>query len=189
MERKDWITLSISLLALLVSGIATWISASQSRHESERAIETQLGDALNRLTSLDVQRAELMLKQQDDPKTSAHSDYYRSISDALDRQKTLLLQETRFLIDRIPALVTSVELTAVASFTYDDGDYANAEKYHLRAIKAAPTAHYKLMAEIYDVEFLFQQHEWEKARNEIGSAISSDTGNDDLAFADRGFAY
>jgi hypothetical protein len=59
MQPKDFVTLSISILALLISSIATFITLRQRKYEIQRTIRNQFTDAVKNLLLTDLEHARM----------------------------------------------------------------------------------------------------------------------------------
>lgn len=179
-------TISISAVALVVSIAAIVLSASQSRREAERGTRMQLTDVLSKISATAMERTKVVHE------TSGASDqtYQRALTDALDGQQDFLLQQAKYLIDQIPHLVTSVELTNLAGTFFNRGDVMRAEDFYKQAIGAAPRGHYTLIATVAYAEFLFWQRKWGDGRKAFEDAVASiSKPTSDIDYYDRGWAY
>ncbi|MBI1744086.1 hypothetical protein HYR54_13615 [Candidatus Acetothermia bacterium] len=110
MGTKDIITIGLSLLALVLSVIATVGTIAREKSETVRAVRSQLTDVMGRLVSLNfLEQAKLL----QDAK-GKDLEYQQRIQAGLQQQNQFLLGQAIALIAQLPdKLVTSVEYNTV----------------------------------------------------------------------------
>src|SRR4051794_10657518 len=102
MEIKDYITLVFSLIALSLSLIAL----RQKKYETERAVRTQLTDAMGKLNLVAAEKAKVKFENAD-KLTSPH---VQAMLFKLNEQNRFLGRQATYLIEQIPSeLLSDIE--------------------------------------------------------------------------------
>ena len=184
METKDIVSMSISLLAFILSLAATTISLIRSKYEKQRAIRKEITDTLGKIVATAIDNAKLFHEiAEKDPR------YFESVSSILGQQNAFLLQQATYLTDQVPELVTAVEYNTIAAATANAGDLIAAEKYYRKAIDVSPNDYYRSLAIRSYANYLFPQRRFEEAREYFRKAISLLTGGDNLVRYTNGLTY
>lgn len=181
---KDYLSISISILAFALSMTATVISAIRSHRDKQRAIKKEITDILDGIIQIKVEVAKLFHE-------SAQTDpvYFQTISGILNQQNAFLLQQALYLTDQVPKLVTTIEYNTIAVAAADSGDLINAEKYNQKGIAIAPNNYYRSLALRSYATFLFPQHRFEEARENFRKALILLPGSDNTTRQTNGFTY
>lgn len=184
MQLKDVITLLISILAFVISSVATTISIIRGRNERQRAIRNQITDILSRIISTNLENIQYYHENEaKDPK------YFAALSSALSQQNAFLLNQAMYLTDQVPELVTAVEYNTLAVANANAGDLIIAEKYYRKAIEVAKTDYFKALATRSYAMFLFSQRRFEEARELFNKALIAIGGSGNLARYQKGLTY
>jgi tetratricopeptide (TPR) repeat protein len=184
MQAKDLLTIAISALALLLSGVATVMSLLRGRYERQRAVRAQITDLLGRLTSADLEWAKL--SRELGPQDAAYWEYTSGI---FAQQKASLLQQTMYLAEHDADLVTAVDYNTIAVANAAANDFIRAEEYYRKAVDTASGDLWKLLATRSYAVFLFMQGRFEDGRQEFQKAVNFVKGNEDLGRFVRGKSY
>jgi len=184
MELKDFVTISISALAFILSAIATFISTIRGRYEEQRAIRNQLSETLNRIANTNIENAKLY----HDTATKDPA-YYQQLSAMMNQQQASLLNQAMYLADQIPKLVTAVEMNTIAVANFNAGDVIMAEKYYRKAIEVSPNNYYRALAIRSYAGFLYTQRQFEEGRNQFQQSIKLISGGDNLSRYTNGYTY
>jgi tetratricopeptide (TPR) repeat protein len=183
-DITDQASLILSALALMVSLVTTYRSEMRATEERDRAVRGQLTDVLERLMSSNLENAKLF-------REAGRSDplYYQAASSALLQRNGFLLNQATYLSDRIPHLVSAVELNTIAFTSANAGNLAVAESYYVRAIGAAPSDFQRALAIRSYANFLFGMTRTQEARESFKKAIGLLKGRDTLTKQTNGFTY
>jgi len=184
MELKDKASITLSIIALIISVAAAINTEISSKHEEQRTVRSQLTDVLSQIISVSIENAKLY-------KEAAKTDpvYYQAISSILNQRNTFLLQQAIYLTEKIPDLVTSVELNTIAAANANAYDLLTAEKYYLKAIDATKSDLWKAMAIRSYALFLFPQRRFEEARDQFRKSVSQLRGGDNFVRFTNGLTY
>lgn len=184
MDTKDIITISLSVLAFLLSGSATIISLIRSRYEKQRAIKREITETLGRIVATALESAKAYRETaQSDP------NYFQAVSGILNQQNTFLLNQATYLAEQVPTLMTAVEYNTIASATASAGDLIGADRYYRKAIDAAPNGYFRALAMRSYASFLFSQQRFDEARGLFRKAIALLVGAGDFVRFTNGFTY
>ena len=184
MDTKDIITVSLSVLAFLLSGSATIISLIRSKYEKQRAIKKEITETLGRIVSTALDSAKIYRETaQSDP------NYFQAVSGILNQQNTFLLNQATYLAEQVPTLMTAVEYNTIASATASAGDLIAADRYYRKAIDAAPNGYFRALAMRSYACFLFSQQRFDAARGLFRKAIALVAGTGDFVHFTNGFSY
>ena len=182
-DYKDDIAIWISLLAFVLSLLATLSGEKRAREERLRTLRVQLSDVLDRLSSLQLENAKLMHEARGD------SAYVQSVGAALAQQNGFLLDQASFLAGQIPSLVTTYEFNTLATASFAAGNMIAAEDYHRQAIRSAGVPLYKAQATRGYAVFLFSQRRFPEARAQFAEALALAGDGDNLARQTNGLTY
>ena len=180
---KDDIAIWLSLLAFVLSLLATLSGERRASDERRRTLRAQLSDVLDRLSSLQLENAKLLHEARGDPA------YVQAVGGALAQQNGFLLDQASFLADQIPALVTTYEFNTLATASFASGNVFAAEKYHRQAIASARLPLYKAQATRGYAVFLFTQRLFPEARAQFAAALALAGDGDNLACQTNGLTY
>jgi tetratricopeptide (TPR) repeat protein len=184
LQRKDYVTIAISSLALLVSLSSTVLSYWRGYYDEQRTVRSQLSDVLSRIITTNVESAKLFRDVSDEDPT-----YVQAISAALSQQQGFLLHQAMYLTDQIPRLVSAFEYNTIAYSNANSGDPINAERYYRTAIEVSSNDNYRAQAMRSYAYHLFSQRRFEEGRDELKRAITLISGGDNFARFTRGFLY
>lgn len=184
MDTKDIISISLSVLAFLLSGSATIISLIRSKYEKQRAIKKEITETLGRIVSTALDSAKAY-------RETAQSDpaYYQAVSGILNQQNTFLLNQATYLAEQVPTLMTAVEYNTIASAQASAGDLIAADRYYRKAVEVAPNPYFRSLAMRSYAGFLFTQHRFDEARKLFKQAVGLLSGSGDFVHFTNGFTY
>lgn len=183
-EFKDIVSIMISVLALIISIVATINTEKKANTEKERTIRSQLTDVLSRIIALNLENAKLF-------KETASSDpaYYQNVSSILNQENSFLLHQAVYLTGQIPNLVSAFELNTIAVAHANAWDMLIAEQYHKKAIQFCHNDFNKSLATRSYANFLFTQRRFEEGREQFRQAIILLKGGDNLVRYTNGLTY
>jgi len=183
-DTKDVISISLSMLAFLLSASATIISIIRSRHDKQRAIKHEITDTLGRIVATALESAKIYREaRESDPA------YFQMVSSILNQQNTFLLNQATYLAEQVPSLMTAVEYNTIASATANAGDLIAADRYYQKAIEVSPNDYYRSLALRSYGGFLFAQGRFEVARELFKKAIMLMPGTGNFVHFTNGFTY
>ena len=179
----DQLAIWISLLAFVLSLLATLSGERRASEERRRTLRVQLSDVLDRLSSLQLENARLSHEARGD------TAYVQAVGAALAQQNGFLLDQASFLAGEIPSQVTAYEFNTLAAASFAAGNMIDAEKYHQRAIGAARLPLYQAQATRGYAVFLFSQRRFDEARAQFAAALALAGDGDNLARQTNGLTY
>jgi tetratricopeptide (TPR) repeat protein len=184
MDTKDLISVSLSVLAFILSGSATVISIIRARQEKQRAIKREITETLGRIVSTALDSAKAY-------RETAQSDpaYFQAVSSILNQQNTFLLNQATYLAEQVPTLMTAVEYNTIASATASAGDLIAADRYYRKAVDVAPNGYFKALALRSYATFLFPQQRFDEARRLFKQSVALIAGTGDFVHFTNGFTY
>ena len=184
MDTKDLISVSLSVLAFILSGSATIISIVRARQEKQRAIKREITETLGRIVSTALDSAKAY-------RETAQSDpaYFQAVSSILNQQNTFLLNQATYLAEQVPTLMTAVEYNTIASATASAGDLIAADRYYKKAVDVAPNGYFRALALRSYANFLFQQQRFDEARRLFKQSVALIAGTGDFVHFTNGFTY
>ncbi len=182
MEKKDIVSFSMSGAAVLIS-LATAVGTTiRDSEEGTRTLRVQLTSVLEKIADLGLENAKLF-------KAPENMMYVQNASAILNTQNALLLQQARYLADRMPELVSPPELNAIAVAYANTGNYPVAETFYKRAVERCENMYDRAMATRSYAAFVFQQRRREEGRELFTEAIKLVAGADNLARTTNGQTY
>jgi tetratricopeptide (TPR) repeat protein len=158
----------LSLVALIISTLNGW-------HEKQRMIRGQLNEVLRQLAAITIDEQKL----QNDPA------YAATLAPAFGAQRNFLVEQSKYLSEQIPKLVTSIEWGAIAYFNMLVNDQVTADSYYSRAVETADPTH-QLGAITARAWFLFTQRRFEEARELYKKGLAAARANDNFARYSKG---
>jgi tetratricopeptide (TPR) repeat protein len=166
LELKDWITLTASTFALLISVLSFW----QRSAESRLAQRKQLTDLCEKLTLLNTEAA----KARDKP-----ADYPPGYTGLLNDQRRFFVRQAAYLAARIDKLVTPFEYMLLAGGHDDINDWSQAEQFFEMAKKTAGNPIDRGLATRSYARYLFGHGQTDDARKEFDEALNCFAGSAD----------
>jgi tetratricopeptide (TPR) repeat protein len=184
MNIKDKLTVSISIIALVMSVTATINSEIKTQYEKKRIIRSQLTDVLSRINKLNMEGAKIFKEV-----GTTDPEYCQTLSGILNQENGFLLQQAMLLSEQIPGLVSAIDLNTIAFANASFGDTMTAEIYYLKAIDFCKDNYKKSLATKSYAVFLFMQRRYEEGRERFKTAITLLNGNDNVIRHTRGMIY
>ncbi len=184
MDTKDLISISLSILAFVLSGSATIISLVRARQEKQRAIKKEITETLGRIVATQLDNAKLY-------RETAQSDpaYFQAASSILNQQNTFLLNQATYLAEQVPTLITAIEYNTIASATANAGDLIAADRYYKKAVDVSPNVYFRSLAIRSYANFLFSQLRFDEARKNFKQSVGMFTGTGDFVHFTNGYTY
>lgn len=166
----------ISAAAFLLSLVALVLSTLTGWREKQRTIRGQLSEVLRQLAANQIDEQRLQLES-----TNAGK-----LAPAFSAQRNFLVQQTKYLSDQIPKLVTSVEWSAIAAYHWLVADVVSADSYYSRAVEVTSDPMQRLFAITARAWFLFTQRRFEDARELYKKGLAGVRGNDNFVRYQKG---
>ena len=167
METKELVTLSLAILAFVVSLISTTITIVRGRRERQRAIRNEITNVMSQIVATAMENAKLYHEN-----SGQSTQYYQTVSSILNQRNAFLLHQAAYLTEQVPELVTAVEYNTLAAANANAGDLFTAERFYRKAIEEAGNTAYKSMALRSYAAFLFPLRRFEEGRVIFQRAIS-----------------
>lgn len=184
METKDYITLTISALAFIVSVISTLIAMSRQKGQMRTGIREQLSSIVQELITTLAENSVL----QSEPMNNRDVLFY-SKSSSFSHKLSSLARQASALIELEPTIAFDVELSAVAQALNIVGDIPQADKFFQQAIKASPSDFYKIINLRMYADFLFRQGKHQPGRKIFEDALGIFDNDSDFNKATNGYTY
>jgi len=184
METKDYITLTISTLAFIVSVISSVIAMSRQKGQIRTTIREQFSRIVQELITTLADNSVL----QSEPLNERDGLFY-SKSSSFSHKLSSLARQASALIALEPMIAFDVELSAVAQALNIVGDMPQADNFFQQAIKASPSDFYKIINLRMYAEFLFQQGKHQQGRKVFEDALGIFDNNSDFNKAANGYTY
>jgi tetratricopeptide (TPR) repeat protein len=155
----------ISVLAFMFSAGATLYSNQQAHRSEIVSARSELGQLIQRLYTLPMERAELQVAYAQDP----------TMADALETinltEHSILAQQAADIIDRIPGNVSANEYYGVGWALHQVGDLERARNIYQRGIQIAVNPHIESTILQSYGELLFAQEEYGLGRQQMQAAL------------------
>ena len=137
MELKDVITLSISILAFLLSLAATIYTVIRTSYDEQLTFRNQLSDIMNKMVSLKVEEAREQL--------SNSNSYYSTTIGLFQEQYMTLLSQAMYQVEQGKNWVTPIDynILAIANVNFRP---PLAQKYALKAIEVCKDDYNRALA-------------------------------------------
>jgi hypothetical protein len=184
LEVKDVLTFSLSMLALSLSILSTYISTRQKKFETQRTLRIQLTDVLGKIAALNLELAKI-------PVTGASaSGLTTGMKGHLIDQKRFLVRQATYISDQIPQLVSPFEYLLIAGTFADIQDVYRAEQFFRKAIEHVGQDDLDLgIITRGFARFLFTYGEPDLAREQYSAAVGIFSGDSDIMKDYRGDTY
>ncbi len=124
---KEKIAIGISIIALTLSICSTILGERRANFEKERILKVELSNTLSSVMNLSKENAVLIRDYWNDKDNQT---FFMNQSGNISQQNTFLIQQAMYLANKIPDIVTPVELNTIAISNAQAGDLILAEKYY-----------------------------------------------------------
>jgi tetratricopeptide (TPR) repeat protein len=170
MDSKDYYTVGISLIALIISIFSNFY---QKQKEDKRAIRKNLSDTLESVTKINIENVKLA--------NSLINDSIEGVSlrRSYNTQRRILVAHANFLILNYDSIVTDIDCNIMAGAYNSIGDYDKASSYWEKTINKSdsnPILHMNLRG---FASFLFSQGKIDAGRNKYKEAFSINLEDND----------
>jgi tetratricopeptide (TPR) repeat protein len=170
METKDYYTIIISVIALIVSIFSNFF---QKTKEDKRAIRKNLSDTLESVTKINIENTKL--RQNNIEITPENIELRRNYN----TQRRILIAHADYLISTYDKIVTEIDCNIVAIAYSNIGDPNRAEFYWKKTIEKSVSLPIKHMNLRGYASFLFNQGKMESGRNKYREALMIDLPDTD----------
>lgn len=123
MGIKDYLMVSLSLLALVVSVISLFMTFRQRAQENQRGVRKTLSETLGQLVEVSMSFAKL------DAEHPEQTDQIVALRRMHNTQRRYLANHAEYLVEQIPSLVTDIDYNLLAQAFRSIGDYDKVQKY------------------------------------------------------------
>ncbi|HEY9259398.1 hypothetical protein [Chitinophaga sp.] len=176
MATKDYILISVSICALILSFISLIVTLVQKNKETKRTIRKTLTDTLESISKIDIETTKLRTSKEIDP----YSEGAISLRRRYNSQRRVLIAHGDFLILRYDSLATEIDCNILASAYANIGDQDKAEYFWQKAVDKSVSLPIKLMNLRGFGLFLFSHNKVELGRQMFNEAVSLGlTSNDE----------
>jgi tetratricopeptide (TPR) repeat protein len=166
MVFKDYLALTLSVIAVVVSVVAFLLTFRQRASENRRGIRKALTETIADLTSVSLERAKL-----DRENPSSMDDKVVGLRRLYNNQRRYLANHAEFLIGQIPDLVTDIDYNALA-FAFDAiGDPNKAKRYWELCVEKSPSRPLQAMNLRGYARFLYFQGQFETGRRKYEESL------------------
>ncbi|MDM8530455.1 hypothetical protein QUF63_04735 [Anaerolineales bacterium HSG25] len=187
MTTNDWLTISISGIALMFSVLTTVISLRQRSLDVQRNVRDQLSNIINELHTTFVEKQKLKPSFQPNKNlTPEESNRLRRIRN----KNRFLVRQAVFLIEQLPMkLVSDMEYAEVAIALDTIGNIPQAELYWKKSVDAAVDDFYKSSNTKGYARFLVTHDRYDEARQIYKQRINAIHDNSDHMKYAKGELY
>lgn len=123
MQTKDFLTIGLSSVALIVSIISLVLSFRQRAQENLRGVRKTLTETLGQLAEVSMSFAKL------DAEHPEQTDQIVNLRRMHNAQRRYLAKHAEYMISHIPDLSTDIDYNMLAQAFRSIGDYDKAQKY------------------------------------------------------------
>lgn len=141
MEVKDYLVISISGSALIISLISLIITIIQKRNETERAIRKSLSETLENIAKINLEVAKMRSSKDVD----FNSDSIIALRRNYNGQRRILIAHADYLIKKYDNLATEIDCSTLANAYYDITDLIKAEEFWGKTVEKSMSPPIKLM--------------------------------------------
>jgi tetratricopeptide (TPR) repeat protein len=181
---ENFVGIFISVLAFLLSLVATVISALSARRERQRMIKNEISSILSRLMGILSES----IKVQHEIGVSNPA-YYQAMMHTLNQEQNFLLKQVIYLMDQVPRLVTAVEYNTVANALAFTGDMFTSDLYFQKSITTSPNNFDRARSIRGYAVFLFASGRVDEGRQYFTKALEMFQGDNDVSHWMRGQTY
>jgi hypothetical protein len=178
-DPKDWITLTASLLAILLS----ILSFRQRTGEGRLALRKQLTDLLEKLTELNTEIAKFRHLR------SKKDEYPPNYDRLLNDQRRFLVRQAAFVASQIKDMISPYEYLVMAGAFDGVDDAFQAERYYQLATSNADDPLDRGIAVRGYARYLFIHGRTEEGRTQFIKAVECFNGESDLLHHYRADTY
>lgn len=133
MNTKEFATIAISSIALIVSVLSYYNTVRQRRLDNERALRNSLTDVIAELTQIDLDRVKL---DRDNP--GMKDDNVVSLRRILNTRRSYLVRHGDYISQQIDNIVTDVDCNVLAYAYSIVGDHQKADSFWKLCIEKSP---------------------------------------------------
>jgi tetratricopeptide (TPR) repeat protein len=185
MEARDYITIAISISALILSFISASIATRRQKTQLTTSLRDQLSSIVQELISTISENRVLQnehITKRDALFYSKASSFSLKLS-SLARQASALMTQDR-------EIVFDVEFAVVAQALDIVGDYPEADRYWQAAMATSPSDYYKIVNKRGYADFLFRQGHHQAGRKQYEEALGIlDNSSSDFNKYTNGYTY
>lgn len=186
MTIKDKIAVVVSMVALSLSIWSTAMGEARAAFEKERSLKAELSATLSKIMELNKEGATLF---RDYNKSEEHAQFLQVQSGNISQENTFLIHQAMYIAEKIPDMVTPVELNTIAAANANVGDLPAAERYYLLAIDGTNDPYYASLAIRSYAGFLYPQRRFEEGRKRFQEALARLPGGDNFVRGVNGYTY
>jgi len=166
MNTKEFATIAISSIALIVSALSYYNTVRQRRIENERALRNSLTDIIAELTQIDLDRVKL-----DRENPGMKDDNIVSLRRILNTRRSYLVRHGDYISRQIGNIVTDVDCNVLA-FAYSVvGDHEKAESFWKLCIEKSPAGIIRAQNLRGYAMFLFRIGSFDAGRKVFGESL------------------
>jgi hypothetical protein len=135
LETKDFATLTLSLVALLISVVNVLHTVKSKRQDTERSARSDFADIVESLVDLRQTRDTLRRELASD------GGKYKTFETraALGDKQKLLVSRAVFLLRNYHIDVSDMQYTIIGASLADDGQYGESLQYYEKAVEVSPS--------------------------------------------------
>lgn len=170
MEPKDYYTMAISIIALVVSIFSNFFQKSK---EDKRSIRKNLSDTLESVTKLNFENVKL--RQNNANETPDIVEMRRNFNS----QRRILVAHADYLVTNYDRIATEIDCNILAGAYNSIGDSQKAEHYWKKSIQKSESPPIRHMNLRGYAAFLFNQGKIEAGRNKYREALLIDLADND----------
>lgn len=183
MDIKDYLTVSISSLALVVSAISLVVTFRQRAQENQRGVRKTLSETLGQLVEVSMSFAKL------DAEHPEQTDQIVSLRRMHNTQRRYLANHAEYLVEQIPGLATDIDYNLLAQAFRAIGDYDKVQKYWELCVAKSESNVIRAMNLRGHANFLFFQGSPQLGRKKYQESLELSLADTDNVRRDRADTY
>jgi len=174
MENKDYITISVSILAFLLSLIATTLALRNKKHDDERNLRSLLNDSISKLRTIRIEQAKYRVENEG----KKNIDF---VAGLFNYQINSLARLAVYISEQIPRLVTDIEYATIADAFGWTGDQQKARQYWEVSISNSRDKYYEIINRRDYANVLFTFGSVGEGRDQYEKALKLSPISDDTS--------
>jgi tetratricopeptide (TPR) repeat protein len=183
MDPKDYLTLGVGSVALIVSVTSLILTFRQRAQENQRGVRKTLTETLGQLAEVGMSLAKL------DAEHPEQTDQIVSLRRMHNSQRRYLANHAEYLVRQIPDLATDIDYNMLAQAFRSIGDYDKAQQYWELAVAKSESPVIRAMNLRGHGSFLFFQGNPQLGRKKYQESLEIPLPDTDNVRRDRADTY
>jgi tetratricopeptide (TPR) repeat protein len=182
MQLKDYLTIAVAVLAVVVSVIALIVSTRKQDTEDERTLRSLLNDTISQIHNARIDQAKYRGEHKG-------AEYVEVVAGLYNYRINSAARLAVYAAEKIPSLVTDIELATIAGAFAWTGDQQKGLQYWEAAIAKSKDRYYEIVNRRDYANFLFTIGNIGAGRDQYKKAIDLSPISDDTSKYTTGYTY